>query len=194
MTTCDEARSELGRAQERVYREREVLQGYSDKMRDLEYDHSDLTRRWQEASALVVENERSWQQARDDLGRAKEAERAAEEKLEYWNEQQRRLRNGETTDYSGESNERALIDGQRDSASNVEYNAEQARKRAEDEVRQGEDRFERSKQFLQEQANKKFANEDAQSTLRNRISLQEQAVRDAENWAGQAQSTVDRVC
>lgn len=194
MTSCDEARSERDRARERAEREGEVLAGYRETMQELEYQHSDLTRRWEEASGLVVTNERAWENAREALRGAIDAERAAEEKLAYWNEQQRRLRAGETTDYDGESNKKAIIDGQRDDASNAEYNAEQARKSAENEVEQSKDRFDRSKSFLQEKANEKFANEDKRSTLRNRIELQQTAVSEAKEWLNTAQRTVDQVC
>ena len=124
MVTCDEARSELGRARERVEHERDVLSRYREQMSDLEDEHRDLTRRWEEASGLVVENEREWDRARERLRSAIETLHEKQEKLAYWNEQKRRLDNGESTDYSGEGNERAIINGQREDAYNAEYDAE----------------------------------------------------------------------
>lgn len=194
MTTCDEARSTLDRARERAAHEREVMSGYRERQRDLEYEHSDATRRWQDASALVVTNEREWDTARESLRGVIEAERAAEEKLAYWNDQQSRLRNGQSTDYSGENNEKAIIDGRRQDASDAEYNAEQATSAAKESVEEAKERFDRSKEFLQERADSKFAIEDKQSTLRNRIELQQSAVSEAEEWFRNAERTVNEVC
>lgn len=194
MTTCDEAQRELQRAEERLMQERVVLQGYRDQLSRLESEHDTLTRQWKDASALAVENERSWEQAREALRSAIDTERAAQEKYAYWDDQRSRLDSGGTTEYSGEQNERALVDAKRDEASDARYNASQARQTAESDVTEAKDRYERSMQFLQSEADEKFANEDARSTLGNQIEVQDRAVSETYAWVGQAKAKVDEVC
>ena len=193
-TPCEAAKIRLEQASERLSHEREVLSGYREKMSSLEDDHQDLTRRFEDASSLVVENERQWESARETLRNAIDADKEAETKYKYWQDQNTKLRNGEQTVHSGEPNEKALVEADLDRARDVDVAASKARTSAENSVKEAKKRHDRSKTFLQEKADAKTANEDARSTLRNKIEVQEEAVSAAEESKRNAEAAVNEHC
>lgn len=193
-TPCEEARDRRDAAQATAEREREVLWDYQEQYRTLENEHADLERRWTEASGLVVQNERDWEVARETLRKAIDDERTAEQVERAAVAEREKYDRGERTKYSGEPNERALLDRDKE----VAYDALMLRRTelrtAEGDVRTAKDRHDRSRTFLQERADAKFANEDAQRTKRSQIAVQQETVNAAEQAAGAAQQVVDRVC
>lgn len=193
MTPCEEARQDLSNAKDRLEREEETRSGYEDELRDLEGEHRSLERKVNDASGLVVQHERELEQARDAVEPAKEARREAYRKREYWEDQDRRLRNGESTDYD-ESNKHRYIPHQYELAKDAYRAADDAVTAAEDAVDAADKRRKKSQRYLDDVAKDKGKNETAQTTARNRISLANESVRGAEEWVRNAEKQVNEVC